>query len=68
MVTREECLLKAEDCERLAGESDTEATRSAFLTEARKWRVLADKSDAERSLVDTPDTVRLKKHSDDAEA
>ncbi len=55
MVTREDCLLKAEDCERLAGESDTEATRAAFLAEAQKWRALAAKSDVERAHVDTPD-------------
>jgi hypothetical protein len=58
MVTREDCLLKADDCERLAGESDTEATREAYLAEAQRWRALAAKSDAERSLVDTPDETR----------
>lgn len=45
MPTREECLHKAEDAERLAKESDTEATREAFLADAKKWRALADDPD-----------------------
>jgi hypothetical protein len=57
MVTREECLLRAEDCERLAEESDTEATREAFIATAKKWRALAEMTDAERSSVDAPDEV-----------
>jgi hypothetical protein len=55
MVSREECLMKAEDCERLALESDTEATREAFLNEAKKWRALAEMPEAERLLRNTPD-------------
>lgn len=57
MVSREECLMKAEDCERLAKESDTEATREAFLAEAKKWRALADMPDAERARRNTPDDL-----------
>lgn len=42
MPTREECLLRAEDNERLAREADTEATREQFLATAAKWRRRAD--------------------------
>ncbi len=41
MLTREECILKAKNAERLAEDSDTEATREAFIAMARKWRALA---------------------------
>ena len=58
MVSREDCLLKAENCERLAGESDTEATREAYLAEAQRWRALAAKSDADRARVSTPEENR----------
>ena len=41
MLTREDCILRAENAERLAEGSDTEATREAFIALARKWRALA---------------------------
>lgn len=41
-VSREECLRRAADAERLSQEADTEATREQFLAQAIKWRALAD--------------------------
>ena len=56
MITREDCLVRAEDCERLASEADTEATREAFAATARKWRALAELPDVERSTREMPES------------
>ena len=57
MVSREDCLMKAEDCERLAGELSTYATQEAYRAEAKKWRALAEMPDEARAGVETPDEV-----------
>jgi hypothetical protein len=44
LIVERYCVDRAKDCDRLAKEADTTATREAFLAEARKWRALADNS------------------------
>jgi hypothetical protein len=44
MESREECLIEATECDRLAGLAKTPNTRAIMLALAFKWRRLAEKA------------------------